>query len=325
MLKPQFELDTRTEHMVRVATMYYVDNYTQDQIAKKLHLSRIKVGRLLKRARQEGIVEINVRPHPSLNFLLENALAQRFGLKRALLAVDTPDSHHQRASVAKLVASFLSYNLRDGMTVAVGMGRNCGALADYVFNPSRHKCTFVSAMGGSPKAGEPFNPDHICRRLAERFGGWSESLYAPAYVANRRVRDAIIRQDDVRTTLEHARQSDITIVGLGEISPNANVVKMGCISPAEMAKLASLGSVGDILGCDFDISGRVTPKGMVGRVIGLTVDDLKNVPTVIAIAGERTKTLSILGALRLGVIDILATTVHNAQAVLDLDSQQSKG
>ncbi|MEL6209782.1 MAG: sigma factor-like helix-turn-helix DNA-binding protein, partial [Pseudomonadota bacterium] len=42
--------------MVRAAWMYYHDDLTHAEIARKLGLSRVKVTRLLKRAREQGIV-----------------------------------------------------------------------------------------------------------------------------------------------------------------------------------------------------------------------------------------------------------------------------
>jgi len=59
--------------------------------------------------------------------------------------------------------------------------------------------------------------------------------------------------------------------------------------------------------------------GMQGRVIGLTLPDLKRIPNVIAVASEPSKAAGILGALRAGVVDTLATTASNALSVLSLD------
>ena len=172
------------DQMTEVAMLYYLENVTQEAIAKRFDLSRAKVSRLLKRARDEGIVEVRVLQHPAMNNELERALVERFKLDRALIAVDHSDPDTQRSAVASLVANYLNKTLSDGMIVAVGMGRNVGAVADNVFLPVTRNCTFVCAIGGSLKAGEYMNPDHICRRLALRFGGESESLYAPALVAN---------------------------------------------------------------------------------------------------------------------------------------------
>ena len=50
----------------RIAWMYYNDEMTQKEIADRLGLSRIKVLRLLKQAREEGIVEIKIKTRRSI-------------------------------------------------------------------------------------------------------------------------------------------------------------------------------------------------------------------------------------------------------------------
>lgn len=311
----------QAELMTRVASLYYLEELTQEKIARSLSLSRAKVGRLLKKAREEGIVEINVRQHPSLNIQLENALVDRFGLQRTLIAIDHQDPDIQRASVARLVAGYLSHNLNDHMIVAVGMGRNTGAIPDHVFNPLSHSCVFVSAIGGLSGAGELLNPDHICRRLAERFGGQNEILYVPAYVKDSITRDSFLKHETIRHTLDRARRADLAIVGIGDVTDNSNAVRMGWLSAQEMAQLRELGAIGDILGHFFDINGAPAKSDIQGRVVGLSEENLRRIPTVVAMASEINKNLSILGALRTGIIDILATSAENAHTVLTLDSE----
>jgi DNA-binding transcriptional regulator LsrR (DeoR family) len=60
-------------------------------------------------------------------------------------------------------------------------------------------------------------------------------------------------------------------------------------------------------------------------VVGLNANDLARIPNVIAIAAEASKVTAILGALRTGTIDTLATTASNAMAVLNLDEAMGGG
>ena len=46
--------------MLRAAWYYYKDELTQDEIARRLSMSRASVGRLLDRARRVGLVSINL-------------------------------------------------------------------------------------------------------------------------------------------------------------------------------------------------------------------------------------------------------------------------
>lgn len=306
--------------MTEIATLYYTEGETQEVIANRLGISRVKAGRLLKRAQAEGIVDVRVRQHPAVSAEIEQALKRRFGIKRALIALDHVDSDVQRANVASLVADHLSRQLSDGAIVAVGMGRNVGAVADNVFEQGQRQCSFVCAIGGSVRAGEYMNPDHICRRLAIKFGGDSETLYAPALVQNLELRDAMYENPTIRQTLDRARRADLALIGIGDLSENSNMVRMGWFTPQETAEARLSGTVGDMMGYDFiDIYGRPSLTPMQGRVIGLTITDLARIPDVIAIAAENTKAAGILGALRTGVIDTLATSVTNAHTILRLD------
>ena len=52
----------------------------------------------------------------------------------------------------------------------------------------------------------------------------------------------------------------------------------------------------------------------------MTVDVvLKNIKNVIAVASEPSKATSILGALRTGAIDILATSLANVHSIMAMD------
>ena len=59
---------------------------------------------------------------------------------------------------------------------------------------------------------------------------------------------------------------------------------------------------------------------MQGRVIGLSTEELNRISNVIAVASESSKAMAILGALRSGAIDTLATSASNAHTILELDT-----
>lgn len=164
------------------------------------------------------------------------------------------------------------------------------------------------------------NADHIARRLAARFGGESESLYAPALVKDPLFRQALLENETVRYTLDKARRADIALIGIGDVSEDSNMVRMGWFTVEEITEAKRNGTVGDMMGYDFiDIHGQPAMTPIQGRVVGLNRQDLQRIPNVIAVAAESSKVNGILGALRTGTIKTLATTASNATAVLQLD------
>lgn len=312
--------NNETDLLTSIARRYYDDNATQEEIANELGLSRMKVNRLLKQAHEQGVVEVHINVHPSLAKEIERDFIARYRLKKVLIAVDDTSPDRQRASIGRLVGRYLESNLREGSVVAVGMGRNVAAVADSNGPPAVQSGTFVCATGGAQRAGEPGNADHICRKLAQRFGGLPETLYAPAFLPDPDLRTKLMQSDTVRRTLQLARQADFGLVGIGDLGGDSHMVRMGWFKREEILAARAAGVVGDMMGYDFfDIDGHEKNEILGGRVIGLTIDDLRNIQTVIAIASEASKATSILGALRTGVIDILATSLANVHSIMAMD------
>ncbi|HFG2016867.1 sugar-binding transcriptional regulator [Vibrio cholerae] len=319
---PEISVES-TDLLTEIAVSYYQDGATQEEISKKYTISRAKVGRLLKQARDEGIVEITVKYHPVFSAKIEQRLIERFGVRRALIALDQPNDEAQRQQVAGLVSNYLTSTLKNGMVVTVGQGRNVSAVAHHVGVITPRDCKFVCSIGGIHPRGGMFNADHICRQLAKKYGGSSETLYAPAYAENPEQKRVFMQNSTVKQTLDLARKADIALVGIGDMSENSYMVDLGWFTPEEVVQSRlNQGVVGDFAGHDFfDVHGRIANTVMNDRVIGLGIDEFRPIAEVIAIAAENSKPLALLGALRTGAIDVIATSVSNALTVLNLDEQ----
>jgi DNA-binding transcriptional regulator LsrR (DeoR family) len=310
------------EHLARIAHRYYTDGRTQEEIGREFGISRAKVQRLLERARWSGVVDIRIAAPPWLNLDLETRLREEFRLADAIVAPRRADPQSQREAVARSAAQFLERRLHDGAVIAVGHGRDTGEVPRF-FRPRRRlDCEFVSAMGGSPLVDTPTNPDEIGRALAAASGGRARSLYAPAYVEDTEVRDRFLEQEAIAHTLDAAAVASVALVGIGSVDDGCTMVRSGCLSLEEIARLREQGAVGDILGNFVDAHGRLIASPHRGRLIALSIDDLHRMETVVAVVSEVEKPLAILGVLRAGVVDVLVVDEGNAHAVLDLAAGQ---
>jgi DNA-binding transcriptional regulator LsrR (DeoR family) len=130
--------------------------------------------------------------------------------------------------------------------------------------------------------------------------------------------------DTIQHTLEKARQADVALVGIGDAYDRSAVVQIGCFTSGEMQLLRQAGAVGDILGFFFDIHGQPVTDGMEHRVVGLSAEDLRRIPCVVAVASEGEKVQAILGALRTGLVQVIATSAHNAREILELDKESER-
>ena len=312
MLAPdEFEL------LARLSLGYYEDGLTQEALARSFGLSRPKVQRLLDRARATGVVDIRIAKPPWLHVDLERELREHFDLREVIVAPDRADAQAQREEVARGAARYLERRLEDGVVVAVSHGRDTGEVPRF-FGPRRRiDATFVSAMGGSPLADSPTNPNEIVRRLADRCGGQAMGLYAPAYVESGRMRDQLLRQPAVAETLRAAASASVALVGIGGTDDACTMVRSGCFSLDELRRLRAAGAVGDVLGNYVDVHGRRMESPETARLVGLGLDELRAIDTVVVVVSESEKPFAILGELRTGIVDVLVLDESHAHVLLE--------
>lgn len=144
------------------------------------------------------------------------------------------------------------------------------------------------------------------------------SLYAPAYVESAEMRNRLLEQEAVAHTLAVAAEAGVALVGIGGTDDGCTMVRNGCLSIDEIARLRSQGAVGDVIGNFVDVEGRLIASPHRDRLIALSVEQLQRIDTVIAVVSEVEKPRAILGTLRAGVIDVLIVDAGNARAVLEM-------
>ena len=124
-------------------------------------------------------------------------------------------------------------------------------------------------------------------------------------------------------TLNRARNADLALIGVGSLRDFA-LRKLRYVSHTEFMNLEKSGIVGDIALRFFDINGKKVDNFMDSKLIGLTLEEIKTIPQVIAMAGGNLKIESILGALKSKIINVLITDEKTAREVMLLNSKSCK-
>ncbi len=305
---------TRDEILIRAAWMYYDEGLTHEQIAKKLRLSRVSVTRLLKRARSEGIVEIRLtRPAP-LHYKLERQLQKALNLKDVIVASTRPTLTETLDEVGRAGVMHLMSSIRSGYRIGVGWSTTVSYIAPHIHPVRRPPQCVVNELIGT-MAGHT-NPYSISAPLAQALSAPLESLPVPAVVQSATARAALMAEDRVRIALEHARECNLAVVGLGEVGLECTLVRLGYLTTEQVAELQKQGAVGDALMQFYDQEGNPMPSPLQDHLIALPLVDLRRIPYVMALAGGPKKISPIIGAARGGLIHCLVTDVETAQAVL---------
>jgi DNA-binding transcriptional regulator LsrR (DeoR family) len=313
------------ELLAQVASMYYDQQLTQSAIGEELGLSRVKVYRLLKEAREEQIVQITIHWPIKRDIHLEKALLQAFDLNEALVLTTNPDTRATTLRrLGQLGARYLEKVLKDGMTMAICVGRSTYEIIHAIRPGFKAGIHVAQAMGSIPFAVEEFDSVALARELAEKLGGQVLYLSSPLMADSPEAAEVLRSQRSIERTLSAARDADVALLGIGNLDPTiSGFVKAGSITPDELITLAKDGAIGDIGGQVFTAAGELHPCDLNQRIIGLTLAELRRIPLTIATAAGLDKASAIQGALRTGVIDMLCIDDQAAQEVLRLEHVHS--
>jgi DNA-binding transcriptional regulator LsrR (DeoR family) len=296
----------------KLAWLYYVDGLTQKEIGQQMGLSRPKVVRLLQRARAEGVVEINIAPDLHMNTELARGLEEKFDLQEAI--VTEPDNHGE--TIARAGARFLERVLDDDLTLGIGMGRTIASLLPHITPRKFNNFILRTLAGAYEEPSRETNAYNISWRLADQLGAVVEPLHSPLIVANPATREALLEDRLLRTVLESLEACDLALIGLGALDRDSPLVRLDYCTPIQLGELKKKGAVGEILGRFYDRNGDSIPTEFDGRTIGITLAELCQIPTVVALAYGEVKINPMIGALHTGCIDVLITDRVTAEAVL---------
>ncbi|MBS8228937.1 sugar-binding transcriptional regulator [Vannielia litorea] len=308
----------RLDDAARAGWLYYVAGNTQDEIARKLGVSRQSAQRLVSLAVQEKLVKFRL-DHPIARCMdLAAALTERFDLQFCDVVPTDPAAPELATGVAAAGAAEMERWLADPEPRVIGLGtgrmlRACVEQLPRMDCPQHHLVSLVGNMSPDGSA----TAYNVVVRLAEKVGAPHNPMPLIAVVRCADDLKLMHAQEPVENTLALAARADVTFVGIGHIDETSPLAVDGFISPEESAELIAQGAVGEMVAWAFDAEGR--------QIAGLTNARVSSAPLdpgtdrrVCGLALGRAKQRAILGALRGRLINALITDEATAEAVLAL-------
>jgi deoxyribonucleoside regulator len=246
-----------TRLMLRAAQLYYRLNLTQDEVGKRLGVSRFKVGRLLDRALRESAVRIEI-VHPVARLVRSRRARRRFELRGAVVTSAT-GCRRRRAAARERVAAAAAPPCRDRPAIGVSWGRTMLELAAHLEPGWTAATEIVQLNGAISRSARPTRAQEVVERFGTTAGAAIRLMAAPAIVGSAELRRALEDDPAVGETLAAARTAPTAVFGMGVHGPDSVHVASGYLDDAELAALSDAGAVGDVLG-RFTLDGRM-PSG----------------------------------------------------------------
>lgn len=298
--------------MVKAAWYYYFENMTQQAIADRLSISRMRVIKLLEAARQTGVIQFRLRSDGVGMAQQSHDLIKKYHLKDVFLIPETDeDDAHPNESIARAGAMYIADRLGDNACINVGYGDTLSRTLNHLATMVQNPVTCVSLTGGVS--------NYLPNTRSNVFNARLYLMPAPLLASSPEMASAMRSETSVSEVIRMAQFSSFTLVGIGAMHDSATVIKSGTLTQTDMLYLKMNNAVGDVL-CHFlDRDGQLIHTPIEDRLISTSLEQLKQMNNVIGLAAGASKVDAIRAVLRGGYLDILITDEPTAALLLKDD------
>lgn len=290
-------------------------------ISDQMGISRFKVARLLKEARDTGVVTISLNTGGDEDPQLSQQLAEHLGLERAVVVRAYGTLEEVRHMVGTWAGRHLSGSLRHGETLGLAWGRT---LTHMIESIDRLPDIQILQLNGSVGSDLSQSPIELVRRAALLGGNKAKALMAPLYIDNLQAAEVLRRQPDLKEVLDLYDTVTTAVVSIGAFQRandgTVNSQFLPLLPPQAQADLLTAGAVAEVCGLPYGRDGSLADTGLVDHIMAIRPEQLRRIPRVIAVASDPTKAEAILAIWRADLITELIVDDALAEALLSVPS-----
>jgi DNA-binding transcriptional regulator LsrR (DeoR family) len=302
------QFEERRETFTKIATLYYLGEKSQDEIAQMFHISRFKVSRILKRCRTLKIIEFRINKYPDYYEKLGQQIKGVLHIEDAMIVPSGVTIQESKENVARRAAEFLQEHMADGLKVGLSWGSTIQLTLKY-FHPHipLRNALFVQLSGNlcsSPILEEGYmDGNTFVQRFAANAGaGWSV-FQVPYIVQNPVLKELLYKEPQISKHINYFGQLDMAMVGIGSSIPEESVSYLsGYLTLEESKKLVDDGMGADICGTRLNCEGQIRDTILTNRVNTIDLTEIHKLPEVCAVGAGSEKALSFIAGSKGGYI-----------------------
>ena len=315
------DIDTRSQLLAEIASLYFIEKKTQAEIARISGYSRSAISRMLTEAEELGIIEIAIK-YPLLREKeLERGLQEKFSLGSAfVINSGLTDYFHNISLVGRLGAAYFQKNIVDGMVIGIGWGTSLFELVNAL--PFLHMSNIqvvqvIGALGGKSD-GRVDGPD-LAALLASKLNASHKFLHSPLFLDSENACRSMKDQKQIKSTLELGYLSDIVLLGIGTIDADrlySSIFRSGFVDEQDVESIKAQGGVANFCGVILDENGNILDNDLNKRTMAVDIQRLRmNGCKIFGVAAGSQKSQAIKAVLNGNWLDILIT---DSSAVLPI-------
>ncbi len=308
---------SRLDDAARAGWLYFIAGNTQDEIARKLKVSRPTAQRLVSLARTERLITFRLEHPIAACMELAKRLTDRHELKYCDVVPTDPDADGAAVGIAEAAATLLEQKLRSEtpVVIAIGTGRAMRATVEHVAPMECPNHQIVSLVGNISPDGSASFFDALTR-LSDLTKTRHYPIPLPVYASTAEELDQLLQLDAVQRIRALGAKADLRLVGVGQTDLAAPLYVDGFLSREELLDLMRRGAVGEITGWALDADGQVIDGGANRRLTSLPIQS-PPASLAVGVARGQAKAKAIHAALKGRVLNGLVT--DEATAILLLE------
>lgn len=306
-----------TAMLVQVAHLYYNEGLSQIQIAERLGVSRSLIALYLQRAREQGIVRIEVINPQDHCVELALSLTEKTGISHITVVPSSPAAQSDTLTaqaLATAAAQHLRKTLKDGDVLGIGWGRTMSKVVDMLPPAPSRDLIIIPLLGETSAISSYTQINQMVLQAAQAFQAKPHFLLAPMLVGSRKLRDALFDDMVVRQVAAYWDHLTVVCFGIGVMPPTPGMIVY--VGEEHTPMLQAQGAVGDICAHYFDQRGQLIQTELDELMIGVNWDQLRRARRAVGVAYGVEKTAAILAALNSGLISDLFIDEKLAESML---------
>lgn len=306
-------MDYNESLVIKTAWYYYIEDMTQQKISEKLGISRMKVIKMLEKARQDGIIQFRISQERSQHLQVEQKLIQQWNLKDAFVVPTPPSDANPNETIAQAAAMYISDRLADNSYINMGYGDTPSRVLNHLANIAETPVSVVSMTGGVSY--------YLPNNLSTTFNAKLYLYPTPLLVSSKELCASLQDEPSIQEIARMVRLASMTIVGIGGMSDNATIISNGILTKNDFRYLSMQGAVGDILTHFIDKDGTPIPSQIEDRLFSTPLETLRELNNVIGIAAGDSKLEAIRATLNGSYLDILITDEETALKLTQIEGK----
>lgn len=309
------KFDQSTFLVLKAAYLYYISEKSQNQIAEELGISVTTVSRLLKRAKEEKIIEFVIRDPFVECIEVERQLKELLGIKEVIIApavsIEDIDNQEDPENVKKLVAleaaRYLQRIIKKGDVIGFTWGSTVYQMINYLNPAQKVEADFVTLHGSLASSVAEWDVRTLVTRSAKAFSGKKHILLTDTLMSSPEITELLKNEKSIAQVYEMFDRVNIAINGIGAFYPKTSTVlaKPEYLPAKDLDELRAQGVVGDLIVRFIDINGKECDTSLKDRTLSIELEQFKKIPKKITIASGIHKAYAIMAAVRGGLIDTL--------------------